>query len=122
MSPKSYRRICASHSSTNSSSGFSKGNLGLYVGKSVCEKNQSFTNSKYIIYGGGALGKSWTIDLRVAGSKPLSGDRFFPKSQFRQCFLKYYERSKSTVRSGSQTLHQSFRAQTAVLRPSTLAP
>ena len=43
MSPKSYRLIYASHSSTASPSGFSKSNLGLYEGKSFGNKNQSFT-------------------------------------------------------------------------------
>ena len=43
MSPKSYGLIFASHSSTASLSGFSKDKLGMYVGKSVCEKNKSFT-------------------------------------------------------------------------------
>ena len=33
----------ASHSSTSSPSGFSKGNFGLYAGESVCERNQSLT-------------------------------------------------------------------------------
>ena len=35
MSPKTYRLIYASDSSTASPSGFSKGNLGLYEGKSI---------------------------------------------------------------------------------------
>ena len=43
MSPKSYRLIFASHSSTASPLGFSKGSLALYERKSVSDKNQSFT-------------------------------------------------------------------------------
>ena len=38
MSPKSYRLIFASHSSTPSPLGFSKGNLAQYEGKSVSDK------------------------------------------------------------------------------------
>ena len=45
MTPKNYRVIFASHSSTGSPSGFSKGNLGLYVEKSVCNKNQGFNKN-----------------------------------------------------------------------------
>ena len=45
MSPESYRLIFDSHSSTDSPSGFSKGSLALYEGKSVSDKNQSFTIS-----------------------------------------------------------------------------
>ena len=39
MRQKSYRLIFASHSSTTPPSGLGKDNLGLHVGKSVCDKN-----------------------------------------------------------------------------------
>ena len=45
MSPKGYRLIFASHTFTSSHSGFSKGNLGLYVQKSVCNKNQKINKN-----------------------------------------------------------------------------
>ena len=45
MSPKSYRLIFASHSSTGLPSGCSKDNLGLHVGESVCDEYQNFTVS-----------------------------------------------------------------------------
>ena len=43
MSPKSYRVILASHSSSGSPTGFSRDNLGLYLRESVCDKYQNFT-------------------------------------------------------------------------------
>ena len=43
MNPKSYRPIFASDTFTGSPSGFSKDNLGLHVGESVCNKYQTFT-------------------------------------------------------------------------------
>ena len=46
MSPKGYMLIFASHSSTDSLSSFSKSNLGLYVVKSVCNKNQRFNKNR----------------------------------------------------------------------------
>ena len=45
MSPKHSRLIFASHSSTGSPSSFSKDNLDLHVGESVCDKYQNFTDS-----------------------------------------------------------------------------
>ena len=66
--PKSYTLIFTSHISTVSPSGFSKGNLGLYEGKHVSGKNQSFSD--------GAVGKPWATDLRVAGSKLLGSGGF----------------------------------------------
>ena len=42
MSPKAYRLIYASHSSTAPPSGFSRGNLGLYEGKSIGDKEPKF--------------------------------------------------------------------------------
>ena len=80
MSTKSCRLIFAGHGSIASSSGFSKGNLGLYEEKFVGDKNWSFTSCF-----DGAVKISWTTDLRVAGSKPLSVNRFFSKSQFQRC-------------------------------------
>ena len=41
--PESHRLIFASDSSTGSPSGFSKDNLGLYIGESVSDKYQTFT-------------------------------------------------------------------------------
>ena len=49
MSPKSYRLIFASQSSTGLPSGFSKGSLGLYIGKSVRNKNQTFNNNTPVL-------------------------------------------------------------------------
>ena len=43
MSLKSYGLTFASHSCTDSYSGFSKDNLGLHVGESFCDKYQDFT-------------------------------------------------------------------------------
>ena len=43
MCRKGCRLIFASHSSTGSPSGFSKDNLGLYIGESVSDKYQTFT-------------------------------------------------------------------------------
>ena len=45
MNPNSYGLIFASHSSTASPSGLSKGNLGLNEGKFFGDKNQNFTSS-----------------------------------------------------------------------------
>ena len=41
--PESYRLIFASHSSTGLPSGFSKYNIVLHVGESVCDKYQNFS-------------------------------------------------------------------------------
>ena len=72
--PKKVIKVIASHSSTSSPSGFSKGNQAPYVGKSVCHRNQS--HCWYPSCGNGTVGKSWTTDLRVPGSKPLDSGRF----------------------------------------------
>ena len=64
MSPKGYKLIFTSHSFTSLHSGFSKGNLGLYVGKSVCDKNQVSPLEHQS--GDGTVGKSWTTDLRIS--------------------------------------------------------
>ena len=77
MSPKSYRRIFASHSPPGRS-GFSKGNLGLYVivviiGTSVCDKYHTHSHYHFAGNGVGAMRKSrGIIDLRVVGPSPLS--------------------------------------------------
>ena len=44
MRPKAYGLIFSSYSSTGSLSSLGKGNLGLYVGESVFNKIQSFSN------------------------------------------------------------------------------
>ena len=49
MSPKCYRLMFASHSSTASPLGFSKGNLDLYEGKYVGDKNRSFTINSAVV-------------------------------------------------------------------------
>ena len=81
MSPKPYRLIFASDSSTGCPSGFSKGNLRLYVGESVCDTNRSLTIRKTSC-GDGAVGKSWATDMKVTRSKPLGGDQVFYEFNF----------------------------------------
>ena len=44
------------------------------MGKSVCHRNQS--HCWYPSCGNGTVGKSWTTDLRVPGSRPLDSGRF----------------------------------------------
>ena len=84
MNPKNYGLNFASHSSTGSLSRFSNGNLDLYVGQSSCD-NQNLSTS----CGDGAVGKSWASDLRVAGWKPLSGDRVFIKISISTMFSEF---------------------------------
>ena len=57
--------------------------------------------------------KSLTTNLRVAGSKPLDGDRFLYKSQFDHVLSVLTKISESIVWFSSQN----FRALTAVLLP-----
>ena len=45
MSTRSHRLISVKHSFSGSPSGLDKDNLCLYVGKCVCDENQSFVNS-----------------------------------------------------------------------------
>ena len=64
--PRSYRLIFGSHRSIASPSGFSKGNLGLYVGKSMCNENHRFNKKIPVV--AIAVGKLWSIYLSVTGS------------------------------------------------------
>ena len=73
-------------------------------------------------WGDGALVKSWTTDLRVGDSKPLVVDRFPLIVNFDGVLSALTKKSKSIVWSGSQALHQSFRALTVVLLPPTSSP
>ena len=61
--------------------------VGLYVGKSVCDRNQSFTDSIYTNSCDGALAKSWTTDLRA--EPLLIVDQFFSETQLRRCSISY---------------------------------
>ena len=55
----------------------------------------------------------------LSGVGPLADHPFFSKSKFPQCSFSSYKKSTSKFQSGSQSPHQIFRAQTAVLLPPT---
>ena len=57
-------------------------NNKVYVGKFVCDKNQSSPILLYTSCGSGTFEKPWITYLRVNGSKPLEIGQFFSESQF----------------------------------------
>ena len=74
--------------------------------------------------GDGAVGKSWTSGLRIAGSKPLGGDWFSSKVNFDDILSNLTKISKLTVWPTSPVLHQSLRVQTdrGVASPDFVSP
>ena len=87
--------IVASHSSTGSPSGFSKDNLGPYVGKSVFYKNQRFNKNtlsvamaqwknRGVLIWGLLVRNRWVISLKVNFDNVLS---ILKKNQSRQSGL-----------------------------------
>ena len=83
MSSKSYRLIFASHSFTCSPSSSRKENLGLHTGESICDNNQSFTNSTQAM----AVGENWSEDWWF---EITSGWSFFSKRQFWRCSFIFF--------------------------------
>ena len=118
MSPKAYRLIYASHSSTAPPSGFSRGNLGLYEGKSIGDKEPKF-HHYHTSCGDDAVEivdhRSESCQFETTGRWAV----FSLKVNFDDIPSVHTKISESPVWYSSQALHPSSHVQTVVLLPLT---